>query len=102
MSDYPLASDIQIEIRVRGTWMVAIDNEGNQLREEEFPDIKRTMILSKNKDSFTLEIGIGTSGGTGGQVVSLASANYGPMLLIDSDNKYNYSLNVDTDGMIYW
>lgn len=102
MSDYPLASDVQIEIRVRGTWMVAIDNEGNQLREEEFPDIRRTMTLGKNKDSFTLEIGIGISGGTGGQVVSLASANYGPMLLTDSDNKYNYRLNVDTDGMIYW
>lgn len=56
--------------------MVAIDNEGNQLREEEFPDIKRTMTLEKGKSTFTLNVGIGHAGGTGGQVVSLASGNY--------------------------
>lgn len=101
-SDYPLASDVQIEVRVRGTWMVAIDNEGNQLREEDFPDIRQTMTLHKNENSFTLNVGIGSSGGTGRQVVSLASANYGPMILTDSDNTYNYYLIVDTDGMVYW
>lgn len=101
-SDYPLDSNVDLDIRVRGTWMVSVDNEGNRVREEEFPDIRRTVTLEKNKSSFTIDVRIGNSGGTGGQVESLASANFGVMILTDSDNKYNYQLVVDTSGMIYW
>ena len=101
-SDYALGSAIELEVRVRGPWMVAIDNEGNQLREEDFPDIKRTVTLGKNKSSFSIDVMIGNSGGTGGLVVSLASANFGTVILTDSDSQFDCHLVVDTDGMIYW
>ena len=87
---------------VRGTWMVTDNYEGNREWEEDFPDIRQTMTLGKNQSSFTLNIYIGFSGGSGGQVVSLASANYGAMILTDSDDKYNYNLIVDANGLIYW